>query len=260
MDRGEVDGSDARRPGAFEAAKSCRRPRAQCSRIEYPRNPRSPREGRLLGGSPGSAHKLLPSVAQTPEDFNLGRISPHQPSRRRSELRCKGDVHLGENRHRGYVTSGHLDGERCLNFVLRRRGFDHRERSIHREFGNPSPRGTIRRLYLEQRSVHEITRRCAESFVQPSPPIYAIAVRGIAELLSLAGLGCPCRIGIAERLSSAGCVCAAFYNLACRSASVTKALVCCLVQGGEILCRHTGLFRQTADALGGGVGLLFQIA
>jgi hypothetical protein len=33
-----------------------------------------------------------------------------------------------------------------------------------------------------------------------------------------------------------------------------------LVQGGEILCRYAGLFRQTADALGASVGLLFQIA
>ena len=63
-----------------------------------------------------------------------------------------------------------------------------------------------------------------------------------------------------RRLPSAGCVCAAFYNLACRSASVAEALVSCLVQGGEIVCRHAGLFRQTADALGASVGLLFQIA
>ena len=34
----------------------------------------------------------------------------------------------------------------------------------------------------------------------------------------------------------------------------------CLVQGGEIVCRYAGLFRQTADALGASVGLLFQIA
>ena len=32
------------------------------------------------------------------------------------------------------------------------------------------------------------------------------------------------------------------------------------MQGGEIVCRHAGLFRQTADALGASVGLLFQIA
>ena len=30
--------------------------------------------------------------------------------------------------------AGHLDGERCLNFVSWRCGFDHRERSIHGEF------------------------------------------------------------------------------------------------------------------------------
>jgi hypothetical protein len=32
------------------------------------------------------------------------------------------------------VRAGHLDGERTLYFVLRRRGFDHRERGIHGKF------------------------------------------------------------------------------------------------------------------------------
>jgi hypothetical protein len=39
--RPKVDGSDTRRPGPFEAVKRCRCERAQCSRIEYPSNPRS---------------------------------------------------------------------------------------------------------------------------------------------------------------------------------------------------------------------------
>ena len=36
--------------------------------------------------------------------------------------------------------------------------------------------------------------------------------------------------------------------------------VSCLVRGGEILRRRAGLFLQTGEALGGSVGLLFQIA
>ena len=56
-----------------------------------------------------------------------------------------------------YVASGHLDGKRCLNFVFRRRGFDHRERSY--SWRVPKfPRRTRCRLNLEQRSVHEIAR------------------------------------------------------------------------------------------------------
>ena len=73
----------------------------------------------------------------------------------------------------------HLDGERRLNFVIRGRGFDHRERSIHGELGNSAPRRTRRRLYLEQRGVHKVTRRCAESFFQTLPPIAAITIRGM---------------------------------------------------------------------------------
>ena len=43
------------------------------------------------------AHKLLPSVAQASKNLNLGRISPHQTSRSRSERRnsllcCEGDI------------------------------------------------------------------------------------------------------------------------------------------------------------------------
>ena len=41
------------------------------------------------------------------------------------------NVQLGKDRHGGRVRTGHLDSERSLNFVSRRRGFDHRERSIH---------------------------------------------------------------------------------------------------------------------------------
>ena len=33
-----------------------------------------------------------------------------------------------------------------------------------------------------------------------------------------------------------------------------------LLQGGKVLCRRAGLFLQTGEALGGGGGLLFQIA
>jgi hypothetical protein len=75
------------------------------------------------------ADKLLPTVTQASKDLNLGGISFHQTSRCRSERRnaaltCKGDVQLGENRHGGCVRTGHLDGERSLDFVLRRCGFD----------------------------------------------------------------------------------------------------------------------------------------
>ena len=40
------------------------------------------------------------------------------------------------------------------------------------------PKGErARSLYLEQGSVHEVARRCTESFIQPPPPIFALAVR-----------------------------------------------------------------------------------
>jgi len=75
----------------------------------------------------------------------------------------------------GCVRAAQLDGERTLNLVLRPCGCDHRKRSIHREFGNSAPRRTTRSLYLEKRGIHEVARRRAESFIQPSPPIWAFA-------------------------------------------------------------------------------------
>ena len=86
------------------------------------------------------ADKLLTAITQASKHLNLGYISPHQASRRRSEggnspLRREGHVQLAENRHGGRVRAGHLDGERSFNFVFGGRRFDHRERSIHGEFG-----------------------------------------------------------------------------------------------------------------------------
>jgi hypothetical protein len=65
------------------------------------------------------ADKLLPAATQASKNLDLDRISPHQTSRRRSEgsnmpLCCEADVQLGENRHRGCVRTGHLDGERSF--------------------------------------------------------------------------------------------------------------------------------------------------
>jgi hypothetical protein len=85
------------------------------------------------------ADKLLPAITQASKNLNLHCVSPHQTSRRRSECRnsalcCEGHIQLGENRHRGCVRAGHLNGERCLNFVLRRCSFDHRECGIHGQF------------------------------------------------------------------------------------------------------------------------------
>jgi hypothetical protein len=128
------------------------------------------------------ADKLLASASKASKNLNLHCISSHQTSRRRSERRysplcCKGHVQLRQNRHDGSVRTGHLDGERSFNFVAGRCGFDHREGSIHGEFGNSTPRRTRCRLYLEQRSVHEVTRRGAESFIQTLPPQFRLAVR-----------------------------------------------------------------------------------
>jgi hypothetical protein len=69
------------------------------------------------------AHKLLPAVTQAAKDLNLAGISSHQPGRSRSERRnpplcSKTAIQLGENCHGGRVRAGHLNGERCLNFVL----------------------------------------------------------------------------------------------------------------------------------------------
>jgi AcrR family transcriptional regulator len=78
-------------------------------------------------------------VRDQSKNLDLGCISPHQTSRRRSEgryspFRCEGHIQLGENRHGGCVRTRHLHGEGSLNFVLGRCGFDHRERGIHGEF------------------------------------------------------------------------------------------------------------------------------
>jgi hypothetical protein len=128
------------------------------------------------------ADNLMSAVTQASENLHLRRIRLHQtsrsrPVRRYSPLRCECDVQLGENRHGRRVRAGHLDGERSLNFVLRRCSFDHRERGIHRQFRNAAKGRTTRSLYLEQRGVHEVARRCAESFIQSSPPIFALAIR-----------------------------------------------------------------------------------
>ena len=81
------------------------------------------------------AHKLLPAVAQAAKDLNLGGISSHQPGRSRPKRRnpslcSKTAIQLGENCHGGRVRAGHLNGERCLNFVLWRCGLDHSESGI----------------------------------------------------------------------------------------------------------------------------------
>ena len=79
--------------------------------------------------------KLMTAITQPSKDLNLGCKSPQQTSRRRSErrnspLRSESAVQLGENPHGSRVRAGHLDGERGLDFVLRRCGFDHSESGI----------------------------------------------------------------------------------------------------------------------------------
>ena len=92
------------------------------------------------------ADSLLTAVTQTSKNLNLRCISPHQTGSRRSERRNpllrkgEGNIQLHKDRQGGCVRAGHLNRERTLNFVLRRCGFDHRERSIHGELGN-SPHG-----------------------------------------------------------------------------------------------------------------------
>ena len=124
----------------------------------------------------------MSAVTQASENLHLRRIRLHQASRSRpkrsnSPLCCECDIQLGENCHGGGVRAGHLDGERSLYFVLRRCGFDHRERGIHRHFRNAAKGRTTRSLYLEQRGIREVARRCTESFAQPGPPVLMLAVR-----------------------------------------------------------------------------------
>lgn len=129
------------------------------------------------------AHELLTAATQASKDLNLGCISPHQASRGRSEggnstFIRKGDIQPRENGHCGCMGASHLDGKCSLNFVLGCGRFDHRERSVHGEFRNPAIRRTACSLYLVQTGAHKIARCCAESFVQPLPPICSFAIRG----------------------------------------------------------------------------------
>jgi hypothetical protein len=71
------------------------------------------------------ADNLLSAMTQPSKNLNLRRIrseqtSGNRPKRRNPPLCSKTAIQLGENGHCGCVCAGHLHGERCLNFVLRR--------------------------------------------------------------------------------------------------------------------------------------------
>jgi hypothetical protein len=81
------------------------------------------------------ADKLMTAITQPSKNLNLRRIRSEQTSRCRSERRnpplcSKSAIQLGENCHGGRVRAGHLDRERCLNFVLWRCGLDHSEGGV----------------------------------------------------------------------------------------------------------------------------------
>jgi hypothetical protein len=84
-------------------------------------------------------HKLMTAITQPSKNLNLRRIRSEQTSRRRPKRRnpplcSKSAIQLGENGHGGCVCAGHLNGKRCLNFVLWRCGLDHSEGGVNVNF------------------------------------------------------------------------------------------------------------------------------
>lgn len=81
----------------------------------------------------------MPALTQPSQNLDLGRIGSQQTSRSRPErcnspLRREVGFHLGKKHHGDCVRAGHLDGERSLNFIFRRGGFNQGESGIQFDF------------------------------------------------------------------------------------------------------------------------------